>query len=156
MTSHMVDGFRLEVASVSLSLESLAESCHPRIESHGWRYYPKANEFVQLQATIKNLTRMFMNRFKWIVNNANFFFAAFPVVFTAGFTVEPAEYVVHEGIMSDLPVGRLESGECRDVTVTLCFHTFGHFELSVQVQSFGTTESRVAKSHLTAIVMDSS
>jgi hypothetical protein len=137
MTSHMVDGFRLEVANVSLSLESLAESRHPRIESHGWRYHPKANEFVQLRATIENLT-------------------PFPVVFTVDFTVEPAEYVVHEGIMSDLPVGRLESGECRDVAITLCFHTFGHFELSVQVQSFGTTESRVAKSHLTAIVTDSS
>jgi hypothetical protein len=81
---------------------------------------------------------------------------AFPVVFTADFSVEPAEYVVHEGIMSDLPVGRLQSGETKDVTMTLCFHTFGHFELSVQVQSFGTTENRVATSHITAIVTDDS
>lgn len=61
MTAHMVDGFRLEVANVALALEPLAGSSTP-IESQGWRYYPAANEFVQLRATIKNLTRMFNQR----------------------------------------------------------------------------------------------
>lgn len=78
------------------------------------------------------------------------------MVFTADFTVEPAEYVVHEGIMSDLPVGRLNSGESTDITMTLCFHTFGDYELSVEVQSFGTPETRVARSHITAVVVDES
>lgn len=71
MTAHMVDGFRLEVASVSLSLESLAESSQPQIDSQGWRYYPKANEFIQLRATIKNLTRMssFIKQEKKTIND---------------------------------------------------------------------------------------
>lgn len=68
----------------------------------------------------------------------------------------PSEYIIYEGVLTDLPVGRLESGESREITTSVCFLASGHFEISALVRGFGgaTADSRVARAHITAMLKD--
>lgn len=53
----MLEAFRLEIAHVSLSIDSDSGS-QADLTGSGLRFYPKANEFVQLRAKVTNLMRM--------------------------------------------------------------------------------------------------
>jgi hypothetical protein len=66
----------------------------------------------------------------------------------------PLEYVLHEGVLTDLPIGRLQSGESREITTSLCFLTAGRFEISAQVRGFGAfeTDNRQTRTYITAVV----
>lgn len=61
----MVEVFRLEIARVSLSLGSNDDATQKEANRNGSRHYPKVNEFVELKATVVNLTRKF---FKYLIN----------------------------------------------------------------------------------------
>ncbi|KAF4614895.1 hypothetical protein D9613_003081 [Agrocybe pediades] len=135
MTQPMVDVFRLEVAHVTLSLDPNSKPGHALT---GPRPHFKVNEFVELKATVVNLMPS-------------------PLVFTLDFEINPVEYVIFEGVLTDLPVGRLENGESKEVTTSLCFLTSGQFEISAQVRGFGGTEAdtRIARNHISVVLKDS-
>ncbi|KAF9482780.1 hypothetical protein BDN70DRAFT_874562 [Pholiota conissans] len=134
MTLHMLEAFRLEVAHISLSIDSDQDDGRTL---NGTRYYPNANEFLQLRARITNLM-------------------PYPIVFTLDYEVNPSEHLVHEGVLVDLPVGRLESGDSREIVSSLCFLACGRFEILVKARSFGSLESdnQVSRTHITAVVKE--
>jgi hypothetical protein len=68
--------------------------------------------------------------------------------------MEPSEHVVYEGVLADLAVGELNSGECREVETALCFLAHGRFEISAEVRAFqpSRVESRAGVGQLVAIV----
>lgn len=70
--------------------------------------------------------------------------------------MEPAEHVVHEGVLTDLAIGRLGGGESTDVETALCFITYGYFEILAQVSAFDASriDSRAGLGRLIAIVED--
>jgi hypothetical protein len=78
------------------------------------------------------------------------------LVFTVDLEVEPAEHVVHEGVLTDLAIGRLEGGESREVEIALCFIAYGYFEIIAQVRAFDASrvDTRVGLGRLIAIVRD--
>lgn len=53
----MLEAFRLEVAHVTLSID-FDNGASTDFADDGLRYYPKANEFVQLRTKVTNLMRM--------------------------------------------------------------------------------------------------
>jgi hypothetical protein len=80
---------------------------------------------------------------------------AYPIVFTLDLEVSPSEYLVYEGVFTDLPVGCLGSGGTREISVSLCFLSCGHFEISGQVRGVGPeTDGRIARTHITAVVTE--
>jgi trafficking protein particle complex subunit 9 len=70
--------------------------------------------------------------------------------------VEPVEHVVHEGVLTDLAIGRLAAGESREVETALCFIAYGYFEIFAQARAFDTSRSdaRAGLGRLIAIVRD--
>jgi len=132
MTLPMLEAFRLEIAQISLSLD-LSDS-HVAIENNT-KQYLQPNEFVYLRVKVKNLSAPSM-------------------VFTIDLEVNPSEYVIHEGVITDLAVGRLQHGECREMTISLCFLASGRFDISAVVRCFGISgvDSRTARAHTTAVV----
>jgi hypothetical protein len=79
--------------------------------------------------------------------------SACPIVFTLDIDVSPAEYLVYEGVFTDLPVGCLKSGETREFSMFLCFLSYGRFEISGQVRGVSPeAEGRIARTHMTAVV----
>lgn len=68
--------------------------------------------------------------------------------------MEPSEHVIHEGVLSELAVGRLESGESREVETAVCFLAYGRFEISADVRAFDSPwgDTRAGLGHLVAVV----
>ncbi|KAF8163323.1 TRAPP II complex [Crassisporium funariophilum] len=137
MTLPMLETLRLEIAKISMSLDFGDASSENEILRNGARHYPKPNEFVYLRTKVTNQS-------------------ASPVVFTLDLETNPSEYVVHEGVLTDLAVGRLKTGESREITTSLCFLASGRFDISALVRDFGSSEpdSRIARAHVTAIVVE--
>ncbi|KAG6909694.1 hypothetical protein DXG01_015895 [Tephrocybe rancida] len=136
MTLPMLETLRLENAQVQLSL--VAYSSDP-LREHEGRFYPPADEFVYLRQVFTSV-------------------AASSQVFTMDMDMEPSEHVVYEGILTELAVGRLESGESRDIDTAICFLANGRFEISAEVRSFDAPRSdtdRAGIGHLIAIVRGS-
>ncbi|KAF6765224.1 TRAPP II complex [Ephemerocybe angulata] len=135
MTMHMLETLRLEAAKVELALVS-RESEEPISKVGGW-YMPPPNEFVALRAQVQNLSGS-------------------PVVFTLDLQLDPVESIVYEGILSDIPLGRLEPDEVREFSLGVCFLSKGRFELSGQVRAFGVPhlEARVARTSLVASIVE--
>ena len=80
--------------------------------------------------------------------------AASSMIFTVDLEVNPSEYVIHEGVITDLAIGRLKSRECREVTASLCFLASGRFDIFAVVRCFDTSgvDSRTARGYTTAVV----
>ncbi len=57
------------------------------------------------------------------------------LVLTADTAVDPADYVIQEGVLSDMPIGRLKAGEERKLEVPLCFVACGRFRVQVEVRA---------------------
>lgn len=61
------------------------------------------------------------------------------MVFTMDLEMEPSDHMVYEGVLSELPVGQLESGESREVDIAVCFLAFGRFGISAEVRGFNSS-----------------
>lgn len=70
--------------------------------------------------------------------------------------MEPSEHVVHEGVLSELSIGRLESGESLKLDTAVCFLACGRFEISADVRAFDSPriDARAGIGHLIAIVRE--
>jgi len=134
MTLPMLETFRLEIAQISLSLDV---SDDPVAVQNSIRQYPQPNEFVYLRVKVTNLS-------------------ASSMIFTMELEINPLEYVIHEGVITDLAIGRLKNGESREVITSLCFLASGRFDISAVVRCFGTSgvDNRTARAHTTAVVKE--
>jgi trafficking protein particle complex subunit 9 len=79
-----------------------------------------------------------------------------PLVLTADIAVDPADHVLQEGALSDIPIGRLESREVRELEVPLCFIACGRFHMQVEAWAINspTSHTKVGFAMLTAIVRE--
>jgi len=69
--------------------------------------------------------------------------------------MEPAEHIISEGILADMPIGQLGSGESGEVDIGLCFLSFGRFDIRVDVRIPGSGHgSKAGTGWLSAIVVD--
>jgi len=154
MTLQMLEAFRKEVAHITLTLLSTHELSEG-VPCPGAQFYPQANEFVQLTMKVTNLTCMFQlpeHSGKFVLSYKPS--SASSLVFAVDLETTPLEYVLHEGVLTDLPIGRLQSGESREITTSLCFLTAGRFEISAQARGFGAyeTDNRQTRTYITAVV----
>ena len=79
-----------------------------------------------------------------------------PLVLTADVLADPSDHVIQEGVLLDIPLGHLDSGESREIETALCFVSCGRFELTAEIRVMGLSrdEGKVGTGLLTAIVRD--
>lgn len=58
---------------------------------------------------------------------------AFDLVLTLNLGLEPADHVIFQGELVDIPVGRLATGESYDIETPITFITCGRFDFSAEV-----------------------
>ncbi|KAF8628414.1 hypothetical protein AX15_003936 [Amanita polypyramis BW_CC] len=121
MTLSMLEAIRMEAVHVQLTL----------MISEGERIiHPEPNTFVCLRATVKNLS-------------------AFSDVFVLDFKLEPSEDILYEGVIQDMPIGRLDPGASKEIDTTVCFLACGYFEILAEVRLVGADKlSRAGIGHL--------
>lgn len=68
--------------------------------------------------------------------------------------MEPAEQIICEGVLSNVPIGRLEPGETQEVEMALSFLAFGRFEITANVRALDAPgmETTGGAGVLTAVV----
>jgi hypothetical protein len=150
----MLDNLRMESARITMSLiphETSPENC---VDALDGKFYPLANEFIYLSTKITNLSRRSSVIYSHINSLNDPYDLAFPLVFLMDLEMEPSDHAIHEGVLSDVGVGRLQSGESREVQTAICFLTSGRFELSADVRILEPSGNvaRAGTGHLVAIV----
>ncbi|KAF7294900.1 hypothetical protein MIND_01027900 [Mycena indigotica] len=131
MTLPMLETLRTETASISMSLHHQDTDKKP-LAPHLGKYHPPYCEFIYLRTKVTNhsLTSL---------------------VFTLDFDLQSSPDVVFEGLFREVPIGRLESGESREIETGLCFLAYGRYEISAEAKIVGSTESK-GSGRLTAMV----
>lgn len=61
----------------------------------------------------------------------------------------PSECILYDGVITNIPVGKLESGETRELQLGLCFISEGRFDLSAEatVISADTKKEEILAGH---------
>ncbi|KAH9009241.1 transport protein Trs120 or TRAPPC9 TRAPP II complex subunit-domain-containing protein [Lactarius pseudohatsudake] len=140
MTLPMLATLRTESIRIHLELYRRgSETSEERISvmrTNG-TYHPAPYQFVYLRVRIANLSFQ-------------------PLVLTADITVDPADHVIQEGVLSDVPIGRLEKGEERELEAPLCFVACGRFRVQVEARAVDgvVREARVGSATLKVVVSE--
>ncbi|KAJ7632643.1 transport protein Trs120 or TRAPPC9 TRAPP II complex subunit-domain-containing protein [Roridomyces roridus] len=128
MSLPMLETLRTETASIHMSLH-LPED--PVVSNQG-KYYPHSSEFVYLRTRVTNLSLT-------------------SLVFNVDFDLKPSQHIIFEGLLRQVAIGRLESGESREIDTGLCFLAHGRYEISAEAKVVGSSDSK-GRGQLTAIV----
>lgn len=113
LTQPMLNTLRTEQARLHLSLwcdDDLSGELKP-VSARAGIYQPPLNELIYLRMKVTNLSKL-------------------PRTFTVTLTLDPAQHVLFEGVLSDIPVGRLASEESFEFDTPVTFVSCGRFELA--------------------------
>ncbi|KAF8921247.1 TRAPP II complex [Mucidula mucida] len=130
MTMQMLNAIRTSAAKLVMSLLSDTDE---ELKHEIGRFYPPPHEFLYLRIQIINQTPS-------------------PLTLRLNVEFEPSEHILYEGVLTGIPVGRLQSEEVHIVSIPLCFLSYGRFTLSATVFSIGENLSE-GSNHLTAVVL---
>ncbi|KXN89239.1 hypothetical protein AN958_05993 [Leucoagaricus sp. SymC.cos] len=135
MTLPMLETLRSDIARIDLRIVS-SNFTEKKVTER--RRDLKPNEFVELKAKVTNLSPL-----------------SLPLSLTLEFG--PSDCLVYEGTLSDIPVGRLDAGASREITIPICFLTDGQYEFVTQVRPVGLEylDTKPAKAQVTATVRSS-
>jgi hypothetical protein len=143
----MLEVFKSDVARLDLSLISCDLSKENTVD--GRRVW-KPNEFLKLKVRITSLSCEFaLDLNSGSYPRINSLASALPLSLTLD--LEPSDCLIYEGVISDIPIGRLDEGMTRLIELPICFLTNGHFELTAQVRAVGL-DIKPAKVGITAVV----
>ncbi|KAF8274883.1 transport protein Trs120 or TRAPPC9 TRAPP II complex subunit-domain-containing protein [Lactarius quietus] len=120
MTLPMLATLRTESVRIDLGLyrrgNEASDDERLSVMRTGGTYHPAPYQFVYLKVRIANLSFQ-------------------SLVLTADTTVDPADHVMQEGVPSDVPIGRLETGEVHEFETPLCFVACGRFRVQVDARA---------------------
>ncbi|KAJ7046805.1 TRAPP II complex [Mycena alexandri] len=132
MSLPMLETLRTETASIQMTLHRQEGDDKVPCTVTGGKFYPQSSEFVYLRTKVTNLSLTSQ-------------------VFTVDFDLQSSQHIIFEGLLRDVPIGRLESGESCEVETGLCFLAYGRFEISAEAKVVGSSESK-GTGRLTAMV----
>ncbi|KAJ7940592.1 TRAPP II complex [Mycena leptocephala] len=132
MSLPMLETLRTETASINMSLHRQEGPDKIPVPLTSGKCYPPSSEFVYLRTKVTNLSLTSQ-------------------VFTVDFDFQSSPHVIFEGLLRDVPIGRLETGESREVETGVCFLSYGRFEISAEAKVVGFAESK-GTGRLTAMV----
>lgn len=81
-------------------------------------------------------------------------YSASPQIFTVELSVDPFNYVIHEGVLTGIPIGRLGSRESYEFDTPVVFTSSGIFNLSAEIRipSRSGERGRFGRGRLKAVV----
>ncbi|KAI0062282.1 hypothetical protein BV25DRAFT_1945461 [Artomyces pyxidatus] len=140
LTLPMLETLRTETARVHMALYHRSDdeaSPWQNVDRRDGKYLPKPYEYAYLRTRVTNLSLG-------------------PLLLSLDLSMDPSDHVIQEGILSDIPLGRLGHGETQEVETPLCFVSCGRFEMHADVRILGTRheEGKVGFGILKAVVDD--
>jgi hypothetical protein len=148
MSLPMLETLRTETASINMSLHRQEGPDKIPVPLTSGKCYPPSSEFVYLRTKVTNLSRMCVSLPAVCALTCP---QVTSQVFTVDFDFQSSPHVIFEGLLRDVPIGRLETGESREVETGVCFLSYGRFEISAEAKVVGFAESK-GTGRLTAMV----
>ena len=150
----MLNILRVERARLQLSLwrmKTPTDELEPVSQSAGV-YQPEIDELVYLRARVTNLSGQFFRHVD--VTHHLIAIAAEPQVFVVNMNLDPFQHILAEGVLSDIPVGRLGSGQTYEFDTPVTFVSCGRFEVSGVIRDPGQSgdSDRLGRGLLKAMV----
>ncbi|KLO10669.1 Trs120-domain-containing protein [Schizopora paradoxa] len=115
-TTSMLSVLRHEQVTVELSVR---HGDQPNGVYQSVPHCVKPNQFVSLEAHIQNRSST-------------------SLALRLSLEAEPSDYVLHEGVLNNVPFGNIDPGSSKTVIVPLVFLAEGHFNLMAQARVIGT------------------
>ena len=121
--------------------------------------HPAPYQFVYLRVRIANLSRKpFPRHFHLdrLVDCRAPRLTVQPLVLIAGTAVDPSDHVIQEGVPSDVPIGRLETGRVHEFETPLCFVACGQFRIQVDARAVdgAARDAKVGTATLKVVVSE--
>ncbi|KAH7103873.1 TRAPP II complex [Auriculariales sp. MPI-PUGE-AT-0066] len=114
LSMRMLNAFKTPTVRVRLSLVS--ETGQPLPQRLRRKQSCKLNQFVSLRMQVQNLSSA-------------------PLVLALSLALTPVDYVLVEGVLTDIPVGRVQSGETTTLDMGMCFVAAGSFDIAAEARS---------------------
>ncbi|KAI0928535.1 hypothetical protein AcW1_005748 [Taiwanofungus camphoratus] len=138
MTLPMLEALRTETARIDMSLFHYDANHTPRevpVDPSGGKFLPQPNEFVYLRTRVTNLSPS-------------------ELILTLNLYLEPSQHVIHQGLLLDIPIGRLKQGEAHETETPIAFVSGGSFDFHADVCALDQIRdtNQVGKGHLRAMV----
>ncbi|CCM02371.1 uncharacterized protein FIBRA_04466 [Fibroporia radiculosa] len=117
MTLPMLETLRTETVRVQMSLFYRDEdgvSKDVAVDPTRSKYFASPNEFMYLRIKVVNMSPL-------------------ELVLTLNLTLDPAQHVIHQGTLVDIPVGRLAQAESRETEIPIIFVSAGQFNFTSDV-----------------------
>ncbi|KAF8136381.1 transport protein Trs120 or TRAPPC9 TRAPP II complex subunit-domain-containing protein [Boletus edulis] len=135
MTMHMLNALKTDLTRIDVSL---AQRCpeEPAVTLSGGTFIVASNTVVSMVAKITNTGRMSIEPHVFIYIHVDHTSAS-PLAMMLDVSTSPEEQVLLQGSLTDIALGRVESGQSRIVEVPLCFLSVGYFEIAVEARQLG-------------------
>ncbi|KAH9926207.1 TRAPP II complex [Fomitopsis serialis] len=137
MTHPMLKALCTETARVQMSLIRYdGEAATPiAVDPSGSKYLPPPNEFVYLRTKVTNLSPA-------------------ELVLVANLSLEPAQHTIYQGVLTDIPMGRLAPGESYETELPVAFLSRGRFDVLTEIRALNVSDSSspIGRGDLRAVV----
>ncbi|KAH9951944.1 TRAPP II complex [Amylocystis lapponica] len=135
MTLPMLEVLRTETARVHMALFHYEDKNPRQVNESSGKFTPPPFEFVYLRTRVTNLSPS-------------------ELIFTLNLSLHPSRHMIHQGILTDIPIGRLESGASHEVETPVSFVSCGRFDFRADVHAHGLPgdSSHVGRGQLRALV----
>ncbi|KAG1715705.1 hypothetical protein ID866_1468 [Astraeus odoratus] len=124
MTVDMLNTLKTDLIRVDLSFarEETEDGSPLLLERRGRKFLTRANTLNKLQVQVTN-------------TNSS------ALIIMINLSLSPEDHVLFEGTLTDIPLGRIDSGKSKNVDVPLCFLCAGQFEVSAEARKVGVGEN---------------
>jgi hypothetical protein len=159
----MLATLRTELVRIHLELyrrgNETSEEDRLSVMHTGGTCHPAPYQFVYLRVRIANLSCASPSEFSFLIAWADcraLRVTVQPLVLTADTAVDPADHVIQEGVPSDVPIGRLETGGVHEFETPLCFVACGRFCIQVDARAVdgAARDAKVGSATLKVIVSE--
>jgi len=135
----MLDTLRTDAVRVSMGLVQYEDDNNssegiPLLPAKNGKVTALPNKFLYLRTRITNMTCM--SNLLWLAMSLIGWVAS-SLALVLGIAASPLEHFHWEGSLTDIPVGRTETRESKEVEVPLCFVSEGPFEFVGEVRVLG-------------------
>lgn len=138
----MLRALRTEMTRVQMDIlyyDSDDEEKEPSVvHRRGGRVYTQPDEFAHLRIRVTNLSRVCNLIFHQLRTYSGV--TASSLILTTNLFCEPLKHVIFQGVLLDIPIGRLDSQESRDIEIPVCFVSCGRFDIRAEVQVFDASQ----------------
>jgi len=137
LSMRMLNVFKTPTVRIRLSLVSESGESLPLRARR--RHACGVNQFVSLRTQVDNLSGETQRTSAFHRTDNYSSFTGETLVLALSIALSPVDYVLVEGVLTDIPIGRLGAGESHTLDMGMCFVAQGKFDAVAEARALGSS-----------------